>query len=310
MSAIRIHALRLRGTGRNYDVTFDRGDPYPDLAIVAGASRTGKTSVLEFIDYCLGDRQHPTQPEFEEHVVAAMLEVSLNGRRQVLVRRLFEDTGSVQVHATSLIDFERPHAIERRPINPPGDPESLSSLLLEQVGLAGISVKEAPTNPASARKALSFRNLNWLSYLPSQRLDNHTLLREHRPSGDMQTMRQMLEIVFGVADERIQITEDQIKTISDHLARLRTEVRAIETFLGQAPPPTDELDRQLEAIAGQQREIGARLATAEQQMRASPDYPTGLRSELSEVSRQASRLEAELRDATTLRDRLGPLRAQ
>src|SRR5690242_18604777 len=108
MPAIRIHSLRLRGTARNYDVKFDREQPHEDLAIVAGAGRTGKTSVLEFIDYCLGDRQHPTHAEFEEHVVAAMLEVSLNGRRHVIVRRLFEETGSAQVHATSLADFEYP----------------------------------------------------------------------------------------------------------------------------------------------------------------------------------------------------------
>src|SRR5687768_14643091 len=83
---IRLHALRLRGTARNYEVVFDRQGRHPDLAIVAGASRTGKTSVLEFVDYCLGDTRHPAQPEFEEHVVAAMLEVSLAGRRHVIVR--------------------------------------------------------------------------------------------------------------------------------------------------------------------------------------------------------------------------------
>lgn len=310
MSAIRIHALRLRGTARNYDVAFDHGEPFQDLSLVAGASRTGKTSVLEFIDYCFGDSTHPTQTEFQQHVVAAMLEVSLGGRRHVIVRRLFEETSSVQVHATSLADFARPHAVERRSINPPGDSDSLSSLLLEQVGLAGISVKEAPTNPASARKALSFRNLNWLAYLPSKRLDSHTLLREHRPSGDMQTMRQLLEIVFETADERIQIAEDQIKTISDRVAQLRAEVRAIEAFLDEPLPLTEQLDDQLSAIAAQRDDAVAALQEVDRQMRASADYPVAVREELSDAGREASRLEAELRDMTTLRDRLGPLRAQ
>lgn len=310
MSAIRIHALRLRGTARNYDVVFERPGQHPDLAVVAGASRTGKTSVLEFIDYCLGDSNHPKQPEFEEHVVAAMLEVSLGGRRQVIVRRLFEDTTSVQVHATSLAGFERAHAIERKVINPPGDPDSLSSMLLEQIGLAGISVKAAPTDPESQRRALSFRNVNWLSYLPSRRLDSHTLLREHRPSSDMQTMLQMLEIVFGVADERIQITENQIKTLSDHLGRLRAEVSAVEAFLGEAPTSPEELDRRLATNDAQHSLATTQLREVEGRMRASADYPTALRDQLSEASREASQLEAELRDTSTLRDRLGPLRAQ
>jgi hypothetical protein len=310
MAPLRIHALRLRGTSRDYDVVFDRDDPDCDLAIVAGQSRTGKTSVLQFIDYCLGDSRHPTQRQFEQHVIAAMLEVSLNGRRHVIVRRLFEDKATVQIHATSLAQFAQAHAVEKRPVGPPGDPESLSALLLEQVGLDGISVKEAPTDPKSKRKALSFRNVSWLAYLPSRRLDNHTLLHEDRPSSDLHTYRQLLEIVFGVADERVRLAEAQLKETSDKVSRLRSEVRTIESFIDEAPATLDALDQQLAANDAARQQLAAQLAAVETQMRASEDYPSTLRQALQDASEHATRVTIELRDATTLRERLGPLRAQ
>ena len=62
---IRILRLRLKGINRDYEVDFrtrEGGDPRP-LSLIAGAFSTGKTSVLEFIAYCLGARNHPQHPE-------------------------------------------------------------------------------------------------------------------------------------------------------------------------------------------------------------------------------------------------------
>jgi hypothetical protein len=51
---IRIRRLRLLGASRQYDVGFLADGRVRPLAVVAGPAMTGKTSVLECINYCFG----------------------------------------------------------------------------------------------------------------------------------------------------------------------------------------------------------------------------------------------------------------
>jgi len=61
---IRIRRLRLHGDDRDYDVDFRApDDTVRPLSVLAGAFSTGKTTILEFVDYCLGANDHPRHPE-------------------------------------------------------------------------------------------------------------------------------------------------------------------------------------------------------------------------------------------------------
>ena len=48
--------------------------------MIAGAFSTGKSSILEFIAYCLGGRSHPQHAEILRRVRSALLEVELSSR--------------------------------------------------------------------------------------------------------------------------------------------------------------------------------------------------------------------------------------
>jgi hypothetical protein len=68
---IRVVRLGLRGVDRDYEVDFRDGGPedWPrSLSVIAGAFSTGKSSILEFIAYCLGGRSHPQHPEILRRV--------------------------------------------------------------------------------------------------------------------------------------------------------------------------------------------------------------------------------------------------
>src|SRR3954451_22388633 len=76
---IRLRRLRLHGDDRPYDVDFrGPGDAPRPLSVIAGAFSTGKTTVLEFVDYCFGASDHPRLPEIMPKVRAATLEVELS----------------------------------------------------------------------------------------------------------------------------------------------------------------------------------------------------------------------------------------
>ena len=88
MARLRVRRLRLQGVSRPYEVSFlDPGTGQPAaLAIISGQISTGKTSVLEFIRYCLGGADFPHHPELRSRVRSAFLECDLPGTTSVIER--------------------------------------------------------------------------------------------------------------------------------------------------------------------------------------------------------------------------------
>lgn len=63
---IRLRRLRLFGTAGNdrpYNVSFLKDETWRPFSVVAGASASGKTSVIEYILYCLGAEEFPDHDE-------------------------------------------------------------------------------------------------------------------------------------------------------------------------------------------------------------------------------------------------------
>src|SRR6266496_471159 len=175
---IRIRHLRLRGLSKNYDVSFVLNGTTRPLSVISGEISTGKTSILEFIDYCLGARTHPQAPEIQRTARAAFLEIDANGEICVIERPLFSSERAVWIHRCTINDIGDHHAKHRKIIEPISDSESLSMFLLDQCGLGGLTLKESPTQQSSGIDTLSFRDVMWLGYLTNRRIDNRYLLNE------------------------------------------------------------------------------------------------------------------------------------
>jgi len=308
---IRIRHLRLRGVSRNYDVPFvnpDTGE-MNTLSIIAGEISTGKTSVLEFIDYCLGASSYPRHQEIERNVRSAQLEVDLGGEICVIERALSAER-IAYIHHCSMDQIEEPHARTRRPLDPPGDPGSLSNYLLEAVGLAGITLKQAPTQTASKVDPLSFRNLMWLSFMPNNRLDSKQLLREANPH-EARKMRQVIEVVFEVHDDQLAKLAEVVKEGDEKRAALVREIRSLELFLEeQEVPDVLEIQTRLSELDTERRRLDRRLNDLTATMRAQTDYAQTLRAGYAKQADETRTLAARVRDRDTLLKRLLPLRAQ
>lgn len=216
---IRILRLRLRGVNRDYEVDFrDDEASFPrSLSVVAGAFSTGKSSVLEFIAYCLGGSSHPQHPEIMRQVRAALLEVQLGGSMHVVERAVGEPSVAAFVRPGGL-DDEDTSPSERRLLRPVGDPKSLSSLLLSHCGLEGVELREAPSQAESGTDPLSIRDLLWLCFMPNERLDDKNLLFESTTMKRLK-LRQVVDVVFGVHDDKAVELGRRIKELETRLGR-------------------------------------------------------------------------------------------
>jgi hypothetical protein len=308
--SLRLRELRLIGIGRNYGVNLTADGQARHLSVIAGEISTGKSSVLEFIDYCLGSGRHPRHIEIERRVRSALLEIEVDGEISVIERPTFASDQFATVHRCALDQLGEPHAIQRRPVESPGDPNSLSNFLLAAIGLEGMELKQAPTQAQSAVDPLSFRDVMPLCFLTNQRMDNKNLLLEAQHMRNLKLV-QVIEILFGVYDDQVAAMGKQLDTIEQERRDLAAEITALETFLAENDVPGGlELDAQAAALKERVTDARTRLDALSSQMQAATTYAADARAEYAARRRDSGESAARLRDRETLLRRLLPLRGQ
>ncbi|WP_433086655.1 DNA recombination protein RecN [Dactylosporangium sp. CA-052675] len=303
---IRIRRLRLHGDDRDYDVDFRAPDDTPrPLSVLAGAFSTGKTTILEFVDYCLGANDHPRHPEITPKVKSATLEVELSGSPYLIERAVGEPSMFAYVRAGRL---DEPGAAPRvrHTLRPAGHPGSLSSLLLSHCKLQGVHLSlDTATEP---HDPLSFRDLMWLCFLPNERLDGKDLLFESVPIKHLK-LRQVVDVVFDVHDDHTVEIGRRIRAVEAELAAARTAYRAAEQLVEEQHVGS-RLD--LEALEQSAKdELAAcaqSLAALDARARAATAFAAELRERHRDAARAALAAADELRDRETQLQRMIPLR--
>ncbi len=303
---IRLRRLRLSGPTNAYEVDFDALDS--NLAIIAGQILTGKSTILGFLDYCLGSHQHPTHPEVARKVRSVALELQIDDVTWTIERPVFSHEQLAWVHAGGLDETAAPTT--RKNLEAPSVPDSLSSWLIQSAGLEGLRLKVTPGNPNSPTNLMSFRDLMWLCYLPNRRLDNQELLFE----GDrikQYKLQQVIEVLFDVADQRLADLVDQLARLRTEHRDLVAEIKSLESFLHEShTPPRPEIDTRRAEIAGQRTAMAERLASIEGQMAQATSYAQELRAQFAAAREHSLAAAKQLRDRRALIERLLPLRGQ
>jgi hypothetical protein len=303
---IHLRKLRLSGPSSQYDVNFDaRGS---NLAVIAGQIFTGKTTILGFVDYCLGNDEHPTHPEIAKRARAAALEIAIEGVIWTIERPIFSSEQLAWVHQGGVEDTSA--ATSRKNIGAPSDSDSLSAWLIQIAGLEGLRLKVTPGNPNSPTHLLSFRDLMWLCYLPHRRLDSGALLFEdHQFKGPK--LQQVIEVLFDVADQRLTDLMNQLNVLrAEHRAQAG-EITSLKTFLHESDTPgRTEIESQRVERVAERELIAQRLVGIERDMADATGYAQELRVSYAEIRGRLRTAIGHQRDREVLVERLLPLRGQ
>lgn len=308
---IRVARLHLQGVTKPYVVDFRKaGQPRP-VSLITGPVSTGKSSILEFIVYGLGGSAHPEHPEVLSQVTTCFLEIVQGSDTYVIQRSVGRPSTQATEYRGSLEDVLAGKAAGRlRPILPAGDPESLSSFLLSLTGLEGVALKEAPTQEESETDPLSFRDLLWLIHLPNERLDDKNLLFEKTHMKSIK-LRQVIDVVFGVHDDRRAELGDRIKRLEGQLGDLRSDLASASRFVEeQEPRSVNHLESEHELALGNLESVESRLQELDASIASATSFATELRRTHRATGQSATEAAARLRDRETLLQRLAPLRAQ
>lgn len=314
-NSLRLRALRLAGIPGKagpYGVSFtDRHNEWLPLAIIAGPSQTGKSSVAGFVKYCLGDDEQPQHPEIIGAVRSALLEVELAGTVTTIERAASGSPSSfASVWRASLEELDHAHET-RVPVEPTSDPEGLSQVILSGFSLDGVALPEAPTKDASRTQLLSVRDVFRVMFLPNERLDNMDLTYENANYMVRQKFRQLIDVIFGVYDPDGPALQASIRAATEAV----TAARRYEDSLRQLaqedfPAGPTELQRVLEEAEAESTAAAQAIANLDAYRRTSDGALADLRTRLDAAQAIASSATVRVRDRRSLLGRLAALRAQ
>jgi hypothetical protein len=317
LAAFNIRALRLVGPKHSYRVDFT--DPHDKelvrpLSIIAGEISTGKTTVLEFVDWCLGAKEHPEHDEVMANVRSAQLAIDVTGpgdanpAQYVVERALGTKTTSAYLYTGDLDTMSGTPV--RSFTSDAADADSLSHYLLQLCGLSGLRLDQAPSQADSKTSALSFRDLQPLWFLTNRRLDNGDLAYERQPPRSIK-LNQVVNILFGVSDNEQSTLSRAVEELGGEERELARAVQTLRTFMTDAGFTTiEEIDSTSDLLRIRVAELNAQKRAIDANISARGDFTVELRANYAGSEKQAQLIQAELRDRDTLARRLEPLRAQ
>lgn len=193
--------------------------------VITGASKTGKTALIDIVDYCLGRLEY-TVPEgrIRETVVWYALHVQLSSTQAVIGRPAPRgaDTDS-GVHLEVGDDLRLPEFGELRRMR---NVDQLNDFLTEQVGIRGNEHVPADGHSRLPLRA-NIKHARLLLYQPMDRIASKSLMfyRQEEANGQMtQAIKDTLPYFLGAT------ADDQLKRLQE-LRAARRDLRLLERRL-------------------------------------------------------------------------------
>jgi hypothetical protein len=238
-----IEKLVIVGRDRNYTVPFDKG-----LNIVYGDFDTGKSSILNLIDYLLGASEFDTYDEIEINGKYALLQVNLNEKVYTIKRDLFDKNEFIEVYPSIIEEMDIVFPREYGPnYSKKGSDGYISDFLLQSLNIPLIKVKEAPTKEDSPTKRLSFRDIFKYCYLNQDDVGSKLLL-ENSNFTKYVKVKETFKFLHMVLDTQIADLELELKekvTLKNKKEETFSNVSAFfrDTKLDSLDSLNEELDK-------------------------------------------------------------------
>lgn len=317
MSGIRVNELRLGGvpgTDHRYGAAFRdaHGGGFRPLSIIAGPSLTGKTTIIDFVMYCLGAGAHPQKDEVREHVRSALIEAELGGRSTVIERSATgEPSKFALVWEDATLGSIAEHEYQRYLIEPTGDPEGFSQYLLAACNLDNILLPDSKVKDETATRLMSIRDVFDVMFVPNERLDNKSLVFELGNPIKRQKFRQTVDAIFSVHDNQDALLQRRYTNARVEANNAKARAQALRRFAEEEHPrggavlATDlaEADALLVSLT-------LELHTLDEEQGANDKATAALRAQLSSAEKAAKSARVRVRDRQSLLARLDALRAQ
>jgi DNA repair exonuclease SbcCD ATPase subunit len=305
MNKINIRELRVIGLKKDYSVVFNK-----KLNIIAGEISTGKSSILDLIDYCLGAKTHPQYPEIQKKGRIALLEVEFNGEIFVIERQLFSTQQKAQIHFCNISTLKADHKTIEVNSAQKKNEESISSFILSKIDLFNIPLKEAPKKDLSDIDLLSLRDVLWFCYLKKDRVAGNNLLFENDYMKAIK-LRQVFEVIFEVYSQQLAFLSSEIALLDEEIKNKKAEIKTILDFVDrEGVPEVEELEEKRGVLLQEVVDKQKQLKDIDSIISSKSELASGLRKKVLELQSNLEQIRREKRGYEKTLQRLIPLRGQ
>ncbi|RZM28876.1 MAG: hypothetical protein EOO88_07200 [Pedobacter sp.] len=248
-----INNLTLVGIRKNYSVSFHTG-----LNIIHGDSDTGKSSILNLIDYCLGASVLDRYDEINTAGRYCLLELSLNDKVYTVKRDIFDTKKMIDVYQSSIAEMDMIFPLQYGPnYQKQGEHGYISDFFLDALNIPRVEVKVAPSKMNSAMSRLSFRDILKYCYLNQDDTGSKGLL-DHDNFSRAIRHQETFKFMHNLLDEAISQLNAYISERSNERSSLNSRYNTISSFLRETQLRTAE---QLDA---EKKELGEKIALINQ----------------------------------------------
>ena len=213
---IKFNKLILSGQDRNYEVEFKDG-----LNFITGPISTGKSTILELIDYCLGKKNHKDYSEVRLTCNYVSLDLFLNNERFLIQRPLFSFELPVKIYKWSVEKNDFLKEFEYYNIVSPSEENSLSSFLNDAIGMPEFKL---------SGQTFSFRDLYKYSYIGQTKIDSENILNEQTYPLNFKR-KPTLEIILNSLNLLLNELKNDEKNLKNIIGILLDKKEAIVKFL-------------------------------------------------------------------------------
>lgn len=224
---ININSLNLIGHRKLYSIPF-----FPGVNIIYGDSDTGKSSILEFINYLLGASSIELADEVKASVQYAALELEINNVQYTIKRDIYNPKKYVEVYpcifARRAEFFPKKYSPNYSDTNAPDG--FFSDFLLDSLGFPKVKIKSSPSKADSEVKRLSFRNLFKYVYTNQDNVGSKSFLDLNNWT-QATSNREVLKYIFSVLDSSITELEVQISEHTKESRSLLQKYTSVSEFL-------------------------------------------------------------------------------
>ena len=274
---VLIHNIRLEGGNRELALE-------PGLNIITGPIASGKTTLVRYIRFLLGQSIASFPKEARATVTAVSGSVDLNGSVFSIVR-------PAVTTSNARVEVAGDDQTWRLPAKSAADGNTYVKWLLEQLDLPRIEVPSAPTRPDSDRTPVSVNDYFLYSYLAQEELGFSVF--GHRDHYKNIKRKYVFDITYGFYDLSVAQLQDRFRDVEGQLRELQARGRLFETFFDNTPLENRaRIEHELREVNG---ELKRAEATALELASASEGLPgtTELRSEILELERRTAEVGAK-----------------
>lgn len=282
-SSILINQLVVIGVQKNYSVNFHEG-----VNIIYGDSATGKSSILNLIDYLLGAKTFSLYPEIESSGRYCLLDVTLNSQRYTIKRDLFDALIPIEVYPCA-VDLIEQYAA--RKYNPSfssssqyNDMEFYSEFLFTALGYNNVKIKESPTKDDSKLARLSFRDLFKFCYVDQDYLGSKIFLQPENYA--LQTKNaEVFKYIFNALDSQISDVQQNISTRTLRRNELDRKFKSVSEFLRESDfGSMSTLDSMVDNVDQKILEIEKQILNLNTRLTSDNDLYRALHSTITQIT--------------------------